>query len=91
VALRLIGLHSVSGTFSIRTSTGTAQPFTVHVQDGRQYPTPETMTSLDISPGQRYDIIFTTPGSAGTWYPQMQFKRLRDGSAYATTYGRVQF
>jgi FtsP/CotA-like multicopper oxidase with cupredoxin domain len=91
VALRLIGLHSVSGTFSIRNSAGAAQQFTVHVQDGRQYPTPETVTSLDISPGQRYDIIFTTPGSTGAWYPQLQFKRLRDGSVYATAYGRVGF
>ncbi len=91
VALRLIGLHSVQGTFSVRDASGNAKPFTVYVQDGRQYATPETVTSLDIAPGQRFDIIVTTPGTTGTWYPQFQYKRLRDDSAYATAYGRVSF
>ncbi len=91
VALRLIGLHSVSGTFSIRDSAGNKKPFTVYVQDGRQYPTPETVETLDVGPGQRFDVIFSTPGTTGAWYPQMEFKRLRDGSVYATAYGRVGF
>lgn len=91
VALRLIGLHSVHGTFSIRDTGNGLKPFTVYVQDGRQYAVPETVTSLDIAPGQRYDIIFTTPSTSGTWYPQFQYKRLRDGSAYATAYGRIGF
>ena len=101
VALRLIGLHSVKGTFSIRDtrdSTGTAKPFTVYVEDGRQYPTPETVTSLDIGPGQRFDIIFTTPATgSGTWYPQFEYQKLRDASPggarvpYATVFGQVTF
>lgn len=91
VALRLMGLHSVNATFAVKDSAGNAKPFTVYTQDGRQLAAPETRTSLDISPGQRYDIIFTTPSSSGTWYPQVTYKGLRDGSAYATAYGRVTF
>ena len=91
VALRLIGLHAVSGSFSIRDGAGTPQPFTVYVEDGRQWPTPETVTQLDIGSGQRFDIVFTVPASSGAWYPQMTYKKLRDGSAYATSYAKVTF
>lgn len=93
VALRLIGLHSTNGTFSIKDGAGSAKPFTVYVQDGRAYAAPETKSSLDISPGQRFDIVFTTPSTAGTWYPQIVYKNLRDGAAFAngTVYGRVTF
>ena len=91
VALRLVGIHSVNGTFSIKDSSGNAKPFTVYTQDARSLPTPQTVTSLDISPGQRADIIFTTPSTTGTWYPQMTYKKLRDGSAFATAYGKVTF
>lgn len=91
VALRLIGLHSVGGTFSIRDGSGNAKSFTVYVQDGRKWAVPETVTSLDISPGQRYDILLTTPSTSSTWYPQIAYKNLRDGAALATVYGRVTF
>lgn len=93
VALRLIGMHSVNATFSIKDASGNAKPFTVYTQDGRQLPAPETVTSLDISPGQRFDILFTTPSTAGTWYPQVTYKELRNGTAYpnGTVYGRVTF
>ncbi len=91
VALRVIGLHSVNGTFSIRDGTGVPKPFTVYVEDGRQYPLAETVTGLDVGPGQRFDIIFTTPGAAGAWYPQFEYKKLRDGSPYTTVFGRVNF
>lgn len=93
VALRLMGLHSVNGTFAVKDGAGAAKSFTVHTQDGRELSTPETMTSLDISPGQRFDIIFTTPSTTGTWYPQVTYKKLRDGSTYTngTVYGRVTF
>ncbi|MBU1690843.1 MAG: multicopper oxidase domain-containing protein [Gammaproteobacteria bacterium] len=91
VALRLIGIHSVNGTFSIKDGSGVAKSFTVYVQDARSLPTPQTVTSLDVSPGQRYDIIFTTPSTSGTWYPQMTYKKLRDNSTYATAYGKVTF
>lgn len=91
VALRVIGLHSIHGSFSVRDSTGALKPFTVYVRDGRQYATPETVTSLDVGPGQRYDIIFNTPGAIGAWYPQFEYRNLRDNSAFATVYGRVVF
>lgn len=91
VSLRLIGIHSVNSTFSIKDAAGNAQPFTIHVQDGRTLPTAQTVTSVDISPGQRYDIIFTTPATSGTWYPQVAYKKLRDNAVYATTYGKVTF
>lgn len=91
VALRLIGIHSVNGTFSIKDGAGSTKSFTVHTQDGRKLPTAKTVTSLDISPGQRFDILFTTPSATGTWYPQVDYKKLRDGSVYATTYGKVTF
>ena len=99
VALRLIGIHAVGGTFSIRDSAagGAAQPFTVYVQDGRQWPVPKMVTQLDIGSGQRFDIVFTTPSSGGAWYPQMAYKKLRGDAAnattttYATTYAKVTF
>lgn len=91
VALRLIGIHSVNGTFSIKDASGNAKSFTVYTQDARSLSAPQTVTSLDISPGQRADIIFTTPATAGTWYPQIAYKKLRDNSTYATAYGKVTF
>lgn len=91
VALRLIGMHSTNSTFSIKDSGGSAKSFTVYTQDGRALATPQTMTSLDISPAQRFDIIFTTPSTAGTWYPQVTYKNVRNGTVYATTYGKVSF
>ncbi|MBI3569582.1 MAG: multicopper oxidase domain-containing protein [Gammaproteobacteria bacterium] len=86
VALRLIGVHSVNGTFSLG---GTS--FTVYTQDGRAWPTAQGMTSLDITPGQRYDIIFTTPSKSGTLYPRITYKSLRDGATLATVYGKVTY
>jgi len=97
VALRLIGLHSVKGRFRILDSGGKEQQFTIYVQDGRQYPTPELTTSLDIGPAQRFDIIFNTPSTPGTWYPQFEYQKLRDASPggakipYATVFGQVTF
>ncbi|MBI5463009.1 MAG: multicopper oxidase domain-containing protein [Gammaproteobacteria bacterium] len=93
VALRLIGIHSVSSTFTVKDGSGNAKPFTIYTQDGRALATPQSVTSLDISPGQRFDVIFTTPSTAGTWYPQVTYKNLRDGGTYTngTVYGRVTF
>lgn len=91
VALRLIGIHSVNGTFSVKDGSGNAKSFTVYTRDGRALPTPQVMTSLDISPGQRADIVFTTPSATGTWYPQMAYKNLRNGGVLSTAYGRVTF
>jgi FtsP/CotA-like multicopper oxidase with cupredoxin domain len=93
VALRLIGMHSVNATFAIKDANGNAKPFTVYVQDGRELAAAETVTSLNISPGQRFDIVFTTPSTSGTWYPQVSYKDLRNGKIYTngTVYGRVTF
>ncbi len=91
VALRLIGIHSVNGTFSVKDSAGNAKTFTVYTRDGRPLPTPQVMSSLDISPGQRADIVFTTSSTSGTWYPQIAYKNLRNGSTLSTTYGKVTF
>jgi FtsP/CotA-like multicopper oxidase with cupredoxin domain len=91
VALRLIGMHSVNATFSIKDAAGNAKPFTMYTQDGRKLASPETMTSVDVNPGRRFDIIFTMPSTSNTWYPQVTYKTLRDDSVYATAYGRVTF
>lgn len=91
VALGLIGMHSVNSTFQIKDSAGKAQSFTVYVQDGRAWPTPTSVTSIDLSPGQRFDILFTLPSSSGTWYPQVTYKKVRDNAAYATVYGKISF
>jgi len=93
VALRLLGLHSANSTFAVKDGSGNAKSFTVYTQDGRELSTPQTVTSLDVTPGQRFDIIFTTPSTAGTWYPQVTYKNLRNGTAYTngTVYGRVTF
>lgn len=91
VALRLVGIHSVNGTFSIKDSAGNATSFTIYSRDGRPLATPQTVSSLDVSPGQRADIVFTTPSTSGTLYPQMAYKKLRDSAVLATAYGKVTF
>lgn len=91
VALRLLGVMSVNGTFRITDAAGNAQPFTVYVQDGRAWPTPETVTQLDITPAQRFDVLLTLPSTGGAWYPQMTFKALRDAVPFATAYGKINF
>jgi FtsP/CotA-like multicopper oxidase with cupredoxin domain len=90
-AFRLIGMHSVNSTFQVKDSAGNAKPFTVYIRDGRALPVPRTVTSLDISPGQRADLIVSLPTASGTWYPQVTYKTLRNNSAYATVYGKVTF
>jgi len=99
VAFRLVGLHSTNATFQIKNGTSgsaVAQPFTVYIRDGRALPVAKTVTSLELSPGQRADVITTLPSTSGTWYPQVTYKKLRanaDGTypAYATAYGKVTF
>lgn len=91
VALRLVGIHSVNSTFTLKDGSGNSKSFTVYTRDGRALPSPFTATSLDVTPGQRFDIIFTTPATAGAWYPQVTYKKMRDGTAYATVYGKVTF
>ncbi|MBI3392770.1 MAG: multicopper oxidase domain-containing protein [Nitrospirae bacterium] len=93
VALRLIGLHSVNARFTLRDSNGSAKSFTIHTRDGRSLPAPETVSSVSISPGQRYDILFTLPSTSGTWYPQVEFQDLWNGNTYTggTVYGKITF
>lgn len=91
VALRLIGAQAVSSTFRIKNGA-TDIPFTVYIEDGRALLTPEQVTSLDINPGQRYDILLTTPFAPGAWYPQITYKSLREnGPDYETVYGEILF
>lgn len=108
VALHLINPLSVYGAFSIKDAAGTAQSFTVYVEDGRAItpvPTlgnPQTsQTSLEVGPGKRFDIIFTTPTTPGTLYPQIEFKNPRgevikvmnpdNTTRNAMVFGRVTF
>lgn len=91
VAFRLIGMHSTNSTFQIKDGAGNVKPFTLYIRDGRALPTPKVLTSLDISPGQRADLIVGLPTTTGTWYPQVTYKTLRDSSPYATVYGKITF
>jgi hypothetical protein len=46
---------------------------------------------MQLNPGQRFDIMFTTSSTSGVLYPQMLYKNIRNGGAYQTTYGKVTF
>jgi FtsP/CotA-like multicopper oxidase with cupredoxin domain len=86
VSLRLIGMHSTNATFSLG-----GPSFLVYVRDGRTLSSPLNVTSVDITPGTRYDILFTLPSSSGTMYPQIVYKKLRDNATYATVYGKITY
>jgi FtsP/CotA-like multicopper oxidase with cupredoxin domain len=83
VAIRLIGVQSVNSSFEIKDASGRAQSFTLHNRDGFKLPSAQSVTRVDVSPGQTADVLVTLPSSAGTWYPQVTFRNLRDGGAYA--------
>jgi len=91
VAFRLIGMHSTNSTFQIKDGSGNVKPFTVYIRDGRALPTSKTVTSFDISPGQKADLLVTLPSTSSTWYPQVVYKKLRDNAPYATVYGKITF
>jgi len=93
VAIRLFGVQSVNTRFEIKNASGTSQSFTVHNKDGYKLPSTQTLTRLDLSPGQTADVMVTLPSTSGSWYPQVTFKSLRNGAAYAngTTYTRLNF
>lgn len=93
VAIRLIGIHSVNSTFRIRTAGGSNQSFTVHNVDGFALPSPQTVTSVEVSPGQTKDVMITLPTSSGTLYPQVTYGNLRTNSAYSggTVYTRLDY
>jgi FtsP/CotA-like multicopper oxidase with cupredoxin domain len=91
LAIRLIGLHSVNATFEIKDANGSAKSFTVHNKDGFKLPSAQTVTQLNITPGQTADVMVTLPNTTGSWYPQVTYKSLRNGASYATVYSRVNF
>ena len=93
VAIRLMGVQSVNSTFEIKNASGSSQSFTVHNKDGYKLPSTQTLTRLDLSPGQTADVMVTLPSTAGSWYPQVTFKNLRNGGAYSNgaVYTRLNF
>lgn len=93
VAIRLMGIQSVNSTFEIKNASGSSQSFTVHNRDGAKLPSTQTLTKLELTPGQTADIMVTLPASSSSWYPQVTFKNLRNGGAYAngTVYTRLNF
>jgi len=93
VAMRLMGIQSVNTTFEIRNASGSSQSFTVHNKDGFKLPATETVTRLDLSPGQTADVMVTLPTTSSSWYPQVTFKNLRNGGTYSNgvVYTRLNF
>jgi FtsP/CotA-like multicopper oxidase with cupredoxin domain len=93
VIVRLIGIHSVNSTFEVKSSTGQAKSFVVYNADGFALPTPQTVTSVSISPGQTRDVVLTLPTSSGTWYPQVTYRDLRNDAPYpgGVVYTRLNF
>lgn len=93
VAIRLIGMHSVNATFEIKDASGANKSFTLHNRDGFKLPSPQTLTRLELSPGQTADLMVTLPPSSGTWYPQVTYKDLRNATPYpnGTVYTRLDF
>jgi FtsP/CotA-like multicopper oxidase with cupredoxin domain len=91
VAIRLIGMQSVNSSFEIKDANGSSQSFTVHNKDGFKLPSTQTVTKLDLSPGQTADVMVTLSGTSSSWYPQVTYKSVRNGSAYGTVYVRLNF
>jgi len=93
VAIRLIGIHSVNSTFSIRNASGSSQSFTIYNVDGFALPSPKSATSVEVSPGQTKDIMVTLPSGSSSWYPQVSYRNLRNNSAISggTVYTRLNF
>jgi hypothetical protein len=93
VVVRLVGLHSVNARFELRDSNGSRQSFTWHNTDGFAMPSPRSVTSVEVSPGQTKDIMITLPNSSGTWYPEVSYRDLRNNSTYSngTVYMQLDF
>ncbi len=93
VAIRLMGVQSVNTTFEIKNASGSSQSFTVHNKDGYKLPSTQSLTKLDLSPGQTADVMVTLPSTTGSWYPQVTFKNLRNGGTYSNgvVYTRLNF
>jgi FtsP/CotA-like multicopper oxidase with cupredoxin domain len=93
VVVRLIGLHSSNARFELRNANGSRQSFTWHNTDGFALPSPRSVTSIELSPGQTKDIMITLPNSSGTWYPEISYRDLRNNSTYnnGTVYMQLDF
>lgn len=95
VAIRLMGMQSVNATFKITDANNVSQSFEVHNIDGFKLPSVQTVTKLDISPGQSKDILVKLPTQGGTsWYPQVTYSPLRGGNlpyAKGTVYTKLSF
>lgn len=91
VAIRLIGLQSVNASFQITDTGGVPQNFVLHNMDGFALNTPQTVNRLDLSPGQTRDIMITLPSAAGSLYPEVTYRHLRDDTAYATVFTTLNF
>ena len=93
VAVRLIGLHSINARFELRNSNGSRQSFTWHNTDGFALPSPRSVTSVELSPGQTKDIMITLPSGSGTWYPEISYRDLRNNNTYSngTVYMQLDF
>ncbi len=93
VAVRLVGIHSTNARFELRDSNGSRQSFTWHNTDGFALPSPRSVTSIDVSPGQTKDVMITLPNSSGTWYPEVSYRDLRNNSTYSngTVYMQLDF
>jgi FtsP/CotA-like multicopper oxidase with cupredoxin domain len=93
VAIRLVGVHSVNATFAIKDASGASKSFTVYNKDGFKLASPQTVTSLDVTPGQTADVMVTLPSASSSWYPQVTYKNLRNGGGYTngTVYTRLNF
>lgn len=93
VAIRLFGIQSINTTFEIKDANGVAQSFVLHNRDGFKLPSAQTVTRVDLSPGQTADLTVKLPASSAAWYPQVTFKDLRNGTAYAkgTAYTKLTF
>ena len=93
VAIRLIGLPSVNATFQVKNASGSAQSFVVYNKDGYALPTPQTVSSLVLTPGTTADVMVTLPSTSSTWYPQVTYKNLRNAGTYTngTVYTKLTF
>ena len=91
--IRLIGIHSVHGNFTIVNGQGQPQSFKVYNVDGFALPAVKTVTSLELSPGQTKDIVITLPTTSGSFFTKMEYKNLRTEQTYqnGTVYSRLDF
>ena len=91
VAIRLMGLQSVNATFQVLDDAGISQNFTLYNLDGYALASPITTSEIEISPGQTKDIMLTLPATAGTLYPEVTYRSLRNDAPYATVYTTLSF